>query len=471
MPGGRLYCMRALPFLALLPLCGCSGGGASTPVLPPSASTPVPVVFDTHGGGAWLTATVDAVSLERVDGSLTPDLLVRPVAVTISDPIGASSGIELRSPPAGDYVALLMALRPGSIQGHPSGGAPAAVGDVPPPLRVPLQPVFRPGSAAQSWLLVRHGDAVELVANGNGGFDWRPDLAGERRDLQPLFDLEVEVVRVDRSGQTVTVTVAAWGDVAVRLLFDVAVDLQRAGRAVTPAEFVGGVGLGERLEIDGLLQRRDALWVLRATDRPRGRGPATGGNVSEARGLVETVDAATGRVDLDVLAWRKLGRGVAAARRLVLGIGPKTLLRWLPAWGRPGAATSLAELRRGMLVSATWHGPLQSGVAPLHRLVVEAGGPGRHRVAADGVVRSVDPTSTSLVLAPAGGTKLVVGPHQVTQLPVELEPDAIVVRQVAGGGLRLDTLAGVGVGEPGWVLGRWLGNGVLRGDVLLLRRP
>ena len=176
--------------LASLLLLGCSGsGGADGSV--GSLQESVLLIDTAAGSNTVLTARLAAVTLERPDGTQTPNLLRGETEITIADPAGRLAGFPMLDVPPDVYSALNVMLVAGSVTATTSGQAVAVT---PSSLVQHLDFGGRLYEATgRTALLLGHDDPLQLT-NGI----WTPSFQvrfGEQR----LVRLSVEIVSVNQA--------------------------------------------------------------------------------------------------------------------------------------------------------------------------------------------------------------------------------------------------------------------------------
>lgn len=231
------------------------------------------VVDAAAGSDVQLTVSVQALALERVDGSVTPNLIEPGATITASDPSGGVAAVQLARIEPGVFVALQIALMEGSVAASLNGQALAVT---PSSLlhRVefdePLSTVGgesrrvrasylggegrggrRRGDGGASLILVHDGD-LEIV---NGVWTPRWEL---RFGDEGLLQVEVEFVSIDVANNLAQALVPELSQELVDLDFSRRPDLL-VGRAV-----------GDELAVLARMTEASSLIVLRLAGEGRG---------------------------------------------------------------------------------------------------------------------------------------------------------------------------------------------------------
>ena len=110
-----------VPIFSSLLMLGCSGssdsGGAAV-----GTGAPSMLVVDAQAGSDLeLSVQMQAFVLERVDGTITTNLLAEGTTIVVSDPGGRVAGVELQHIEPGVFVALQLALVEGSLAASQNG--------------------------------------------------------------------------------------------------------------------------------------------------------------------------------------------------------------------------------------------------------------------------------------------------------------------------------------------------------------
>lgn len=426
-----------------------TGGGTAPP------TTPLTMIVDTGASAnAELSGQVEVVALERVDGSVTANVLAQPAAMVLADPAGRSSGIELTGAPAGVYQAAQIMLTPGSLTATVPGGAAQPVTGVPTPVRIPFDQLLQVPSADEGFV-ARHVDEVVLSPGPNGVLQWDPIIDGRLRDLLPMFDLRMTIAEIDTAALRAVAWVPNWNGARVTLRFQAAARLELGGQVVSTAEFINHLEHGMEIAVDGLVDGARLLWVLAASDDVP-RPPVASGNKSEVLGAITELDPANPAFTLRVLRVRKAAAAFAAGvpAELVVLVSGKTNVKWNPRWGGGGAQVGYSALHVGQQAWVEWHGAAPNGVVTAHKVDITAGGPGRHHAAIAGRVQVVKTSANEIVVASANGAGFTIGKQTHPFVTVEVEPATFVVRREGARGVFLIAQSEIVSGEAIFVLGR-----------------
>ena len=254
-----------------LVLVGCSGSGGSDGSVG-SLQESVLLVDTAAGSNTTLTARLAVVSLERPDGTQTPNLLRGETEITIADPTGRLSGVPMLDVPPDVYSALNVMLVAGSVTATAGGQAVAVT-----PSSL-VQHVDFGGrlyeATGRTALLLGHDDPLQLT-NGI----WTPRFQvrfGEQR----LVRLDVEIVSVNVGERS--------GVGAVRELNNRRFNLDfRETRGVERPELLQGIQPGEVERMAVVIENSSTLRVLALE---AGREPA--GMREGLRGEIESIQVA-----------------------------------------------------------------------------------------------------------------------------------------------------------------------------------
>lgn len=249
--------------LATIAFVGCSSGSHSDNVQYSVDSTPALLVDGSAGTGTTLQAVLNAVVLERRDGSLTRNLLRDATNVAIADGSGLVDTVPTHGVAPGIYVALHVVLADG-VTGTDENGdsidiAPASLDQ-----RVAFdEPITSDGRAT---LALFHTDMLD-IENGV----WTPHW-GARLSREHYVRMAVEVLRFDRDS-LIGLGRRLRGERVFELDFSALqernADDDGVGRVrATHREDVARVAVGRVIFVVGLLIDSTTLQVLRFDDGP-----------------------------------------------------------------------------------------------------------------------------------------------------------------------------------------------------------
>ncbi|MCK5944900.1 MAG: hypothetical protein KAI24_23130, partial [Planctomycetes bacterium] len=382
-------------FSGLLLLTSCSSSG-SDGTADAQAGGRVAVVVDTRAGeDALVQFEVAGVTLERVDGTQTANLLAEPTLVTFGDPAGEPFGLTLSRTPPGPFVALNLAITPASgiaitaTETFPAVTAPLLV-------RVPIESNLAHDGAGDSWLVIAHQQVPLQI--GAGSAVWSPDLVG--RDTGEPVDFEqltAPVVRNDRLFLT------AFGDRSLACVTDQDTEyFDRDGNQTDRQAFLDGLIPEDVFCARGAL-RRDGTYDLRRIERcQRQVRPRLIGHVQSVdaveQSFVLRVQAANGPFGALLVQTPEDIRVFAGNARVE----------------RPnGSVVGFAAITPGRLAKLRWSSrDTNTGGLPAYIAEkVEVPGPGSGMPVRQwrGVVASVDLANGVLVLEPSDGQLVVQG--------------------------------------------------------------
>lgn len=443
--------------LALL-LPACSGGGGDAGPGAGGGEAASSLLFDTGvSSRATAGARVDAVAFERADGSMTDNLLATPGECELVRPDAATRALGLREIPAGTYVAARILLGSGSAWMQEGMGR-AALRLASTDLRAPFTTPIDVAAGAVPQIGLRHvaGSTPPTV-----GVPWVPVLEGGDADRLPLRLARAVVRSVDVGGDPqVTVTLDDLTDRTVALAFDDQAVLLRepALEPLGVAAFVGGLEVGDRLLIDGVLRT-----AARAVDVDAAVDLGPSGDASEDHGrlggvIVQVEDG--GRL-VDI-AWT----GIDSGRGLLPDPLPSILrfdaadarIKWVPRHRRHPGLLEEDALRVGMTVVVLWHGAASSEPITADRIDIRSDlqAPGRE---IEGRVVSIDRDASTFVVHTDDDRP---GNREDT-FTVEVEPETDFVDADGVPRLGFDDLR---VGQQVCVRGRGAGRDGLRATLV-----
>ena len=268
--------VTALALLVTLTACSRASGSAagSTP-----ADASLSLTVDTAAGTEdTLSITPQVVALERLDGTVTDNLLAAPQELVLTDPAGASSGLALADTPAGTYRALrlLLVSDMGSCRRKDGGRVPVRLGGL--ELRLALAEELRLPQAEPCALLLRHAKPVVVRDLGSGNLAYEPQLVVAPFLGEPLHHVRLRITKVDAPNFRAD---ALWvlGNRQVPIRLTVAADatlLTHDHKPLTRTGFVDLLAPGSEMRADGRLSARRELLLTRARlHEDEAKGPCT----------------------------------------------------------------------------------------------------------------------------------------------------------------------------------------------------
>ena len=281
---------------ALLCVTACSGGGGS-PASNRTSGQNLEILVDTStGSGSTVTAQIDVVALERVDGTFTNNLLQTPISLTLADPSGRPAVLHLTGVEPGAYQAVRLLFHPDGGTLEDSTKKMFSLRTEPMDDRVVLDEVIvtRPGD--DRFLALRHHGEIEVGDDGGGGRRWRPDLSGRNGAAQPLALVELLVASIDAGRFRFSAAMHAHGgEVVVEVVVPETAKLFGVAKnAIDRATFFTQLKSGSEVKAAGKLDAGLVFTadVARLDDGPVGGG-AGGGVMPESEGKIAEVRAAT----------------------------------------------------------------------------------------------------------------------------------------------------------------------------------
>ena len=251
------------------------------------------VVDAEAGSDVQLTVGLQALALERADGSVTPNLIEAGASITVSDPSGGVAGVQLDRIEPGVFVALQVALIEGSVAASLNGQALAVT---PSSLlhRIefdePLSTVD--GVSRRVRPLILGGEGREGRRRGDGGASLILAHAGEleidngvwtpRWELrfgdEGLLHVEVELALIDVANNFAQAMAPELSADLVDLDFSRRPDLL-AGRAV-----------GDELDVLARMTETRSLVVLRLASGGRGLGDFVEGVITSLSPVADSFE-------------------------------------------------------------------------------------------------------------------------------------------------------------------------------------
>ena len=449
----------ALPLVAL---AACSGGGGGANAGNPgnNTGTAVHVVLDTAGGSpALVQAQIVGATFERSDGSQTGNVLDAPRNVTLNDPGGEAEAFELRHVAAGGYVALHLAIAPGTGSAQFEDGSRAGVDLPSSDLRIAFEDGFAHGSAGDSWLGVRHVTAAALAGSG-GRRSWSPDLAGGGAADDSLGGVTLRLESHDPNGFASHLAGDDHGLVHVEFeneseLFD-----DHGGRHGDHGAWLAGVGPGDDVWVSGTIDQSGTVRGRRA--RHHGNRP-----VPRLLGRITSLDGVAHTFEMDVLATVLHGDRslLPVVDHVVVAAGAAEI-----HFSRTQTQLTFADLQPGARVKVEIASRTGSNVTAREIEVASRDGAPQFPEI-EGMVSAVDTVAGTITVVRRHNDPLLLNGQPVNSIAVRVLPHTFLFRKERSGGGR--TVIGLADVVPAqdriWVRGTATGSNSVDADWVRVR--
>jgi hypothetical protein len=442
--------------LSLLAACGGGGGGMSQPA-PGAGADTLHVVIDTGGGvDALIQTQVVGATLQRADGSQTGNLLSAPRIVTLNDPSGEAESLELQPAPAGSYVALHLAVAPGSCSAYLDDDSMVDVDLPSADLAVPFEDGFQPNSTRTNWLAVRHSGTSQLL--GSGRRSWIPAFIGESAAGAAVSAVPVTVLAVNRNGFAATLPGDDHGVVHVEFeqgteLFD-----DHGGRHDDSASWLANVGVDQRVCVQGAIDDDGRVTARRAGSSSRNPSPRLIGRIT-------AIDAAATTFTLHAFAEARAGGRHWLSLPIDFTVDASAAeFRFSHTF----RTLTFADLRVGDLAKVAFSARTDPAVTATEVEVVSRRGlPAGPQI--EGMVDSVDPTARTITVVARGDDPLVLGGQTVTSVVVSVLDSTMLFRKERGVSSPI-RLAAVQPHDRIWVRGTVTGSNTVDADWIRVRQ-
>lgn len=421
---------RLLPLLAAAAiLTACSKSSSPAPSAAGGgggATQQIPLVFDTTWPAEVVDARVLAVAVEDGAGQLFAEALAAPAPLRIGDPGGTPSGLVLRIPTGRGVRAAWLMLEPNAVT--TAGGA-----RVTPPrydLRIPFRGNGEWSPAAGTLATVEHGPGHALQSNGNGGFDWSPDLRLAGRTTVTCTAMPADVMLADPAAGTLTALLPTIQDLPVEVVFQPGARFFRADgtEATQLAAYLAGLAPGARIVLRGELSADRVLRCSQVGAPGGGGGGGTGGGGSGGGGTggggnagpgtfggtVTAVDAPGQRLTVSFQTLTQQGSTIASPRGSGIVEVAGATIHWS---GLPNRPVTIAAIDVGQALQLD---TADVGATPIRadRIELELVGGGQQTGEVEGLIAQVDPVAGLIVLVPRGNDPVVVLGRSVPRLEV-----------------------------------------------------
>ena len=300
-----------LSIFSSLLMLSCSGGSGSGGAGIGAGAPSMLVVDSQAGSDVELSVQLQALALERVDGTITTNLLAPGTTIKVSDPGGKVAGVDLQSIEPGVFVALQLALVEGSLVAS-QGGQPITVAPSALLHRVEFaRPLSTMAGESQRVLALREGGGSgPQGGGGSGGRDpggpsvilahagvlqiqngvWTPQWE-LRFGEQGLLRVEVELASVDTANDRAQALAPQLGAGLVDLDFSRRPDLL-AGKVV-----------GDMLDVLARMSVSNLLVVLRSGEGLGQVGQHLQGNITALSPASDgfTIDSGGAQIQFSVV--------------------------------------------------------------------------------------------------------------------------------------------------------------------------
>jgi len=462
-PIGGSHSIRSLlptSFAILALAFAACGGGGSSGTVNPAGDAAVHVVLDTAGGTAQLVqAQVVGVTFERSDGSQTGNLLLAPRNVTLSHPSGEAEGFELRHVEAGRYVAMHLAVAPGTGTAQMEDGSHHSVDLPSADLRVGFEDDFVHGNANEDWLSVRHSSSSALAGAGTH-HTWSPVMTGGGAADDSIGGLTLRVSGRDGTGFLTHVPGDDNGRIHVEIENECEAFDDHGGRHGDHGEWLSGCQIGDDVFVSGALEQNGELHGRRARDDGNRDTPRLVGRITSLDGTAHTFA-------MDVLATVLHGdRSVLQTPdHVTVTVGGAEI-----HFSRTQAQLSFGDLQVGALVKVDVLSRTGSSVTAREIDVSSRDGLPQFPES-EGMVSAVDVGTGTITVVRRNNDPLVVGGQSRTSVAVHVSASTFLFRkQRSGGGRSVITLSQVVPGQDRiWFRGTVSGAGTVEADWVRVR--
>ncbi len=412
-----------IPLLLLFACSGGGGGGTSTTT--PGTGAAVHVVLDTAGGTAALVqGQVIGVTFERSDGSRTANLLDAPRNVTLSHPNGEAEGFELRHVPDGSYVAMHLAMSPGSGSAQMEDGSHHSVDFSNSDLSIGFEDDFSHSSSSESWVNLRHSSSSALSGSGTH-HSWSPSLTGGGASDDSVGGVTLHVSSRDATGFSSHISGDDHGSVHIEFENESELYDDHGGRNGDHGTWLTGVNVGDDVYVSGTIGQNGVI---------RGRRARDDGVRSSARlvGRITSLNGTARTFEMDVLGTQLHGDRslLQTPDHITVTVGSAEI-----HYSRTQAQLSFSDLAVGGFVKVDIQSRSGSAVTAREIDVSSRDGSPQYPES-EGLVSAVNTAAGTITVVRRNSDPLVVGGVSVTTATVHVGASTFLFRKARSGGAR-----------------------------------